>query len=696
MRRVGPVVTRLAVAAIVVAFGLGPAAPAGAEPGDLDGAFGICGFAPTTEDFPPSVLTGDGGKYLELSSGLPSITATSVTIARRLADGRLDRSFGVRGRATVSIPGWVSDQYLDQLSVDHARRVLASIRADITPGEVETRGFVVRLTPSGQLDTSFGGGVVRTDLQSLEFVVGPGNDLIGAGGASPTESLAASIHISESGIVNSAFELAALPGASAVRQFSVEAIQPDGKVLGVDRTFGTANPYGAVLRWNADGSVDPAFSPIRPQDLGGGVGGTFDVTVSTGGTIVVLAWTTTSRAWSPKAVVARYRSDGTLDASFGSSGSVVVPTLARRHALAIDDDGRISIVSGVTLAGEQRPRIVRLLPNGALDPRFGTNGVSTLGTASLRSTARLPDAWHVATLLTAAGEFNALIPVTARVSNVSLTAGAGLLLQWNGDAWPTRLGRDPGPECPVNTPYWPDDDNARGITTVPGRGGYVADLFGGIHPFSVGLRHPKPAPAVGSPYWPGWDIVRGIAAKPDGTGGYVLDGFGGLHAFHTGANPQPPRTVGSPYWPGWNITRGVALLPDGTRGYVLDGFGGVHRFTTPGRPLPPKPNGAPYWPGWDIARGISILGDGTGGYIVDGFGGIHPFGIGTSPPPPPPGRGGPYVPGTDWVRGFAFIEPIPSALSTASASGARATDSAVTTRATARRRGPTPVGPASR
>jgi hypothetical protein len=166
-----------------------------------------------------------------------------------------------------------------------------------------------------------------------------------------------------------------------------------------------------------------------------------------------------------------------------------------------------------------------------------------------------------------------------------------------------------------------------------------------------------------------------------------------MHTFRTGTNAAPARAVDGPYWPGRDIARDIALTPDGARGYLLDAFGGIHRFTTPGHALPPTPNHTSYWPGWDIARGIAVLPDGTGGYVVDAFGGAHPFGVGTHAPPPAPGPGAPYAAGEDWVRGFTFVAPEPVGAS-AIASGSVATGSGDAPRATRRRPGPTPRGPA--
>lgn len=190
---------------------------------------------------------------------------------------------------------------------------------------------------------------------------------------------------------------------------------------------------------------------------------------------------------------------------------------------------------------------------------------------------------------------------------------------------------------PTGEPSWPTD-LARGLAVVQG-GGWVADAWGGVHPFGI-------APVVSvSGYWPGWDIVRGLAMNPDGSGsGYVLDGFGGLHPVG-GARGG----VSGGYWRGWDIARAVVLTRTSTKnapaGYVLDGFGGVHPFGT----APPVAVTG-YWPGWDIVRGFAVDPDGSGGYVLDGWGGLHRFGA------TPAAVGGPYWRGWDIARGVAMVQ----------------------------------------
>jgi hypothetical protein len=156
----------------------------------------------------------------------------------------------------------------------------------------------------------------------------------------------------------------------------------------------------------------------------------------------------------------------------------------------------------------------------------------------------------------------------------------------------------------------------RGIAMAPdGKGGYLLDGWGGLHP--VGN-----APGTtGSGYWPGWDIARGIALNADGRSGYKVDAFGGIHAFG-GAK----AIKGSAYWGGQDLTRDIVLLATSTAlspaGYVLDAYGGLHPFGS----APAFADGGRRWRGWNIARGFALNPAGTGGWILDGWGGLHPVG----------------------------------------------------------------------
>ena len=199
----------------------------------------------------------------------------------------------------------------------------------------------------------------------------------------------------------------------------------------------------------------------------------------------------------------------------------------------------------------------------------------------------------------------------------------GYVVEGNGTATPIGVGGE-SPSPISDGPVFPAD-YARGIAIGPeGTGGYIVDLYGGLHSFRIGVGSPLPVRTTGGPYWLGWDIVRGVTIAPNG-GGYVLDGYGALHAFGAGNGSRPSAATVSVYWPGVDIARGVVLTSSGKNGYVVDGLGGIHSFRTGSKPFPAQTSGGPYWPAWDIVRGITLVPGTGGGWILDGFGGLHPF-----------------------------------------------------------------------
>jgi uncharacterized delta-60 repeat protein len=80
--------------------------------------------------------------------------------------------------------------------------------------------------------------------------------------------------------------------------------------------------------------------------------------------------------------LARYLSNGTLDLTFGSNGTVLTDFSGGSHdvatALALQPDGKIVVAGRSHLFGPDDDTdfaLARYLPNGTLDPTFGHNGM---------------------------------------------------------------------------------------------------------------------------------------------------------------------------------------------------------------------------------------------------------------------------------------------------------------------------------
>jgi uncharacterized delta-60 repeat protein len=76
--------------------------------------------------------------------------------------------------------------------------------------------------------------------------------------------------------------------------------------------------------------------------------------------------------------VIRYRSDGTVDSSFGGPKGVPVADNLEVEAASVDEDGNLVIGGWTCCVDNQRDFFAaRYLPNGTLDPSFGHDGIAT-------------------------------------------------------------------------------------------------------------------------------------------------------------------------------------------------------------------------------------------------------------------------------------------------------------------------------
>jgi uncharacterized delta-60 repeat protein len=174
------------------------------------------------------------------------------------------------------------------------------------------------------------------------------------------------------------------------------ARQADGKIIvaGTARVSSTSSAGFALIRYNADGSLDLFFGDPDPLNPGLRLGSTiFSGTVALttlnamalqpDGKIVLVG-----TGSNIDGAVARYNSNGTLDAGFGNGG-VSILNFGKRvggapnRDLAIQSDGKI-VLTGV--AGDALA-VARLLPNGSPDSSFGSNGMVTANPGGTRGGA---------------------------------------------------------------------------------------------------------------------------------------------------------------------------------------------------------------------------------------------------------------------------------------------------------------------
>lgn len=386
----------LVLASSLVAFGVGAGA-ADAADGDLDASFGNGGQLnsdPTAfTESPADAVLDPQGRMVVVFSGFPKEAANRAFVARYLANGEIDGSFGSGGVTEIPWTTTNESQGPAGVAIDGQGRIV--VGGDAVKG---VRGFDIaaaRLLPGGTLDPSFGeGGVVTIDVPGDGFDVGEsvavdslGRVLVAGraiktGGPTPQSSMTV-VRWTEAGVPDPTFgekgiakvNVAGLPQAGA----STLALDGSGRLVVGGSAGDEKGSSPIVARLLDDGSLDPSFGGggIVPVNFRIGSSSSVDSLVLDGEKIVV---TGDFKDESTRGLgVGRLLPNGAADVSFAGSGTTTV-TLAGAdvfaNALALDPAGRLIVGGLVQESLAANAALFRFTSAGASDPTFGNGGVA--------------------------------------------------------------------------------------------------------------------------------------------------------------------------------------------------------------------------------------------------------------------------------------------------------------------------------
>ena len=236
---------------------------------------------------------------------------------------------------------------------------------------------IVRFNADGSVDTTFnpdgvGGSLTISsvsDNSSLAAVGADGKVVLSAqtwNGENVIVSFVGSyIRLNENGTRDTSF---ALRGSSYFVTSTVITPLPDGRYLVAGTTNSVGSAFTGVLRLNADGTVDRTFQTASPYTLAAGVN---DILVQPDGRILV-AGTFNVRNDLTLGLI-RLLPDGRLDPTFNG-----VPQLSQSPNFSRGDVRRIVLQADGRIVALARPlngtfptaNVLRFWPSGALDPEF--------------------------------------------------------------------------------------------------------------------------------------------------------------------------------------------------------------------------------------------------------------------------------------------------------------------------------------
>ena len=171
------------------------------------------------------------------------------------------------------------------------------------------------------------------------------------------------------------------------------ATQPDGKIV-VAATKpaegGATTSDVALFRYNVDGSLDTSFGTngVALIDINGRGDVAEAVAIQPDGKIVVAGMSSIFPEPSQFAVT-RVQANGAIDASFGTSGTVLTPfgIFAAVRDMVIQQDGRIVVVGISSSGGTPDLAVARYHPDGSLDVSFDGDGKVTTDFAGAQEDA---------------------------------------------------------------------------------------------------------------------------------------------------------------------------------------------------------------------------------------------------------------------------------------------------------------------
>jgi uncharacterized delta-60 repeat protein len=310
-------------------------------------------------------------------------------LVRYNVNGGVDPTFGSGGRVITGFGGELDSPHGVVIQPDG--RIVA---AGFTDAGGSRDFALARYFPNGSLDPSFGAaagtpGRVVTDLggddEINEVLLQRDGKIVAAGpsDAGGTNDFA-TVRYQADGSLDLSFGAAAGTPGRVITDFgggdvaAGAALQEDGRIV----LAGSAAGDVALARYLADGTLDPTFGPdhngkVLVDFLGQETSGR-DVAIQGNGKIVVIGDTFLGIA--EDFAVARLNPDGSLDNTFDGDGRLTTDfggDTDNPDSVAIEPGGRI-VVAGVSNAsGSLDFAVARYLPNGALDPSFGSGGKVT-------------------------------------------------------------------------------------------------------------------------------------------------------------------------------------------------------------------------------------------------------------------------------------------------------------------------------
>lgn len=320
-----------------------------------------------------------------------------IALVRYNLNGTLDTTFGTGGLVTNSFA-------TESFSQSYGKGVaITGFLAQ--PRKITVGGYfsspssnadyfaLARFNANGTFDTTFG-----TNGKAV-YSFTPGGDqahamgflnsqplLVGYSKVTPSQNVFSAARFTSTGVVDTNFGTRGIVNADtdlAARARAV-VVQGDGKVVAVGSAGTVTNSVFALARYNTDGAMDATFGTNGRAlfALSAGDSQANAVALQSDGKIVAAGYANITG--SNNFALLRCNTNGVLDSTF--SGGTVVTNVgtsnAVANAIALQADGKILLAGFGFNGSAQNFAVVRYATNGTLDTGFGGMGKVLTGIGS--------------------------------------------------------------------------------------------------------------------------------------------------------------------------------------------------------------------------------------------------------------------------------------------------------------------------
>jgi uncharacterized delta-60 repeat protein len=245
-------------------------------------------------------------------------------------DGTYNSAFGISGIVQINPGGGPDYENLFDMEVQNDDKIVLLSHYTYSSSEFTQ---LIRFNTDGSVDNNFSGNGIAT-LNSYEFrfynaevgalAVQPDGKYVIAGQTDLPQTQIAIARITADGTTDSTFDADGIAEfdltTEPYKDYAVDIVcQPDGKLVVAANSF----QHMVILRLNPNGMLDPSFGTngMVMIDVFDNYSIAVGIDLQPDGKIILLA----SIDFSPpnKVLLMRFNADGSIDPSFGNSGSVL-------------------------------------------------------------------------------------------------------------------------------------------------------------------------------------------------------------------------------------------------------------------------------------------------------------------------------------------------------------------------------------